>query len=175
MKRLSTFVLAAVFSAGFTAVAAAGGPSGGGGNEQPDVLLKRVRIISKYGGVCHVSRTRRTKQYKIIRNRSQLRRFVKTIPKYEIGRGRMPRSNDPLLRMPRVNFRRHVLLVTINSNPLRYKGPYIKRVVQTQRQIKVYYTLKKRPRYPMQWPAGVGYYRAVLIKKSSKYIRFYLQ
>jgi len=132
-----------------------------------------VRIHKTYAGVCHVGRRAYKTRYKIFRNRRQLLQFIKTIPKYQIGMGRMPRSRDPLLKRPYINFRKYMLVVVVGPRPTRHKRPRITQVIATGRRTLVKYSMPDRSRrYTMAWPNGVGYYYAAKIRKMNSPVRF---
>jgi len=146
--------------------------AGGPAEEVKEIAGTPLKILKSYDGVCHVS-SEGLQQNSIITSNSEYYSFIKTIPRYEIGMGDMPKSKDPLLKKPRINFKKNMMIVIVNPDFFKYTGLKFINVIKTGDDAVINYILKERTEaYNMQWPYGVSYYEAIVVEKIKGKIEF---
>jgi len=168
--RLLFILLASVLSnSGFSAT---GSKKVGTGSS---IVRKVVTIIRTYSGICFVKTILPYKQYKVIRSRRQFLYFKKNIPANKTSFISKSKYTDPLIKIPRINFKKFMLVIAISPNPRRYKPPVILRVIESASRIYVFYKLPYSSYSTLKLQVGFGYYYAALIKRSQKIVKFYVR
>ncbi|HOP64138.1 MAG TPA: hypothetical protein PK358_08470 [Spirochaetota bacterium] len=143
--------------------------AGGPVDEEDSVQLE---VIKEYNGYCRLAPDALTQNI-VIRSKSRYYSFIKRIPKYEIGMGDMPKSKDPLLKKPKIDFNKYMLVVVINPDYLKYEGLSILSIIRTGDYVDVNYTFNKIfENHAQQWPLGVSNYKAVLVDKVTGNVEF---
>ncbi len=147
----------------------AGALFAGGGDQDTRSYINPVK---SYTGVCRFSEG--IPHYNlIIRTREEYKKFIDSIPKFEIGMGDMPRSNDPLLQEPMIDFNRYMMVVVVNIKPTLYSGPKGVSIQKVKNNVIVYFRInRKQDLHAMQWPYGHGYYAAKVIPRQNEQIIF---
>ena len=143
----------------------------GGGDGSSYSRGVKVRTLRRYRGTCRLDRS--GKKYLVIRSRAAYHRFIRTIPKREIGMGPTRASRDYLLKRPRVDFRKNTFVVVFNRRPTVFSTVMITDVVRKPDAVWVFYYMPRRlPNRPIQWPYGMGRYYAAVIPGKSLPVRF---
>jgi len=146
--------------------------AGGPVDETEGAELVDLERIKTYEGFCRLVPDAST-QNLVITSESQYNSFIERIPKYEIGMGDMPKSKDPLLKKPKINFNKYMLIVAINPDYLEYENLSIISIVRTGENAVVNYAIYQFDEYHVQqWPDGISNYKAVLVDKVKGKVEF---